>query len=223
MPGQLGVVSPMKYTFTETAGDHCLPGRYHSRAPDTPDPSVPGDTSYQVWEVLDVRFHQRRWEYLIAWEGCGLEDNTWEPARNILDKELWKTFHQDNPGFAEVKERKLAAKTSDKQISVSVGAVQSEPVISGSEKQEQRSSCSSVTETQSKLEFESDEDVSDSQSSVLPAGQLIEGSFIKSIKMFLNETKGKHHVDAKITFPEFISDFCSAHFKQNIIDKFQNL
>ncbi|XP_029442967.1 vomeronasal type-2 receptor 26-like [Rhinatrema bivittatum] len=51
------------------------------------------DITYQVDDILDVRKHGRRWEYLISWEGYGLEENNWEPASNILDKDLIQQFH----------------------------------------------------------------------------------------------------------------------------------
>jgi hypothetical protein len=50
-----------------------------------PDPELMKDRTeeYEVEEVLDKRSTARGVEYLVRWEGCGPEDDTWEEASNL--------------------------------------------------------------------------------------------------------------------------------------------
>lgn len=47
---------------------------------------------YKVEKILECRVNRRRTEYLVKWEGFSPEDNTWEPAANIVDKSLIESF-----------------------------------------------------------------------------------------------------------------------------------
>ena len=49
---------------------------------------------YKVEKILECRVNtsRRRKEYLVKWEGFSPEDNTWEPAANIVDKSLIESF-----------------------------------------------------------------------------------------------------------------------------------
>ena len=51
-----------------------------------------------VEEILNSRVFRRRLQYLVKWEGYGMEGNTWEYSENI-DNALEKVadFHRCNP------------------------------------------------------------------------------------------------------------------------------
>ena len=55
------------------------------RHPNPPPPPelIEGEEEYVVEEVLDSRMYRRKLQYLVKWEGYGVEENTWEDSHNL--------------------------------------------------------------------------------------------------------------------------------------------
>jgi len=52
---------------------------------DHPPPIViDGEAEWEVKEILNSRWHQRRFQYLIKWKEYGREHNSWESASKSL-------------------------------------------------------------------------------------------------------------------------------------------
>ena len=54
------------------------------------------DEVHEAERILEARGSGARLQYLVQWRGFSAEENTWEPARNILDEDLIKSFQNDN-------------------------------------------------------------------------------------------------------------------------------
>jgi len=66
---------------------------------DHPPPIViDGEPEWKVEEILDSRWHQRRFQYLIKWKGYGCEHNSWESPSEVSAPELTAEFHCKHPG-----------------------------------------------------------------------------------------------------------------------------
>jgi len=66
---------------------------------DHPPPIViDGEVEWEVEEILDSRWHQRRFQYLIKWKGYGREHNSWESASEVSAPELTVEFYRKHPG-----------------------------------------------------------------------------------------------------------------------------
>ena len=55
------------------------------------------EAKWEVEEILDSRWHQRRFQYLIKWKGYGCEHNSWESASKVSAPELTAEFHRNHP------------------------------------------------------------------------------------------------------------------------------
>jgi len=60
------------------APDDPIPGRKLQAPP--PPIVVDGELEWEVEEVLDSRWHRRRFQFLIKWKGFSREHNSWEVA-----------------------------------------------------------------------------------------------------------------------------------------------
>jgi len=56
------------------------------------------EVEWEVEEILDSRWHRRRFQYLIKWKGYGREHNSWESASKVFAPELTTEFHRKHPG-----------------------------------------------------------------------------------------------------------------------------
>jgi len=59
---------------------------------------IDGEAEWEVEEILDSRWHWRRFQYLIKWKGYGCEHNSWESTSEVSAPELTVEFHCKHPG-----------------------------------------------------------------------------------------------------------------------------
>ena len=59
---------------------------------------INGEAEWEVEEILNSCWHQRRFQYLIKWKGYGCEHNSWESASKVSVPELTAEFHHKYPG-----------------------------------------------------------------------------------------------------------------------------
>ena len=69
------------------------------REPRPPPPSiiVDGELEWEVEEVLDSRWHWRRFQFLIKWKGFNREHNSWEVASDVKVPDLIAEYYQKHP------------------------------------------------------------------------------------------------------------------------------
>jgi len=72
-----------------------IPGRKPQALP--PPIVVDGEPEWEVEEVLDSRWHRRRFQFLIKWKGFGREHNSWEVASDIKAPDLVAEYYQRHP------------------------------------------------------------------------------------------------------------------------------
>jgi len=79
------------------APDDPIVGR--RRNPPPPPELVDGEEEYVVEKILNSRMFRRKLQYLVKWEGYGIEENTWEHWENLSHApEKVTEFHTKNPG-----------------------------------------------------------------------------------------------------------------------------
>jgi len=65
---------------------------------DHPPPIViDREAEWEVEEILDSRWHQRRFQYLIKWKEYGHEHNSWESTSEVSAPELTVEFYRKYP------------------------------------------------------------------------------------------------------------------------------
>jgi len=55
------------------------------------------EVEWEIEEILNSHWHQRRFQYLIKWKGYGYEHNSWESASKVSAPELITEFHHKHP------------------------------------------------------------------------------------------------------------------------------
>ena len=79
-----------------TAPDDLIPGRKLQAPP--PPIVIDGELEWEVEEVLDSRWHQRRFQFLIKWKGFSREHNScWEVASNVKAPDLVAEYYRRYP------------------------------------------------------------------------------------------------------------------------------
>jgi len=59
---------------------------------------IDGEAEWEVEEILNSHWHQRRFQYLIKWKRYSHEHNSWESASEVSTPELTVEFHCKHPG-----------------------------------------------------------------------------------------------------------------------------
>lgn len=77
------------------APDDPIPGRRASPPP--PPVIVNNRPEYEVEKILDSRLFRHKLQYKVKWKGYGIEDISWEPAKNVHAPALAKDFHRSHP------------------------------------------------------------------------------------------------------------------------------
>jgi len=78
-----------------TAPDNPIPGR-KPRALPLPI-VVDREPEWEVEEVLDSCWHQRRFQFLIKWKGFSREHNSWKVASNVKAPDLVTEYYRKHP------------------------------------------------------------------------------------------------------------------------------
>ena len=79
------------------APDDPIVGRRQNPPP--PPELVDGEEEYIVEEILNSRMFRWKLQYLVKWEGYGIEGNTWEYSENLAHApEKITEVHTRNPG-----------------------------------------------------------------------------------------------------------------------------
>jgi len=80
-----------------TTLENPIPGR----KPQAPLPPIVIDreAKWEVEEILDSRWYQRRFQFLIKWKGFSRERNFWEVASSIKVPDLVMKYYQKHPAI----------------------------------------------------------------------------------------------------------------------------
>jgi len=55
---------------------------------------VDGEEEWEVEEILDSHWHQRRFHFLVKWKGFSREHNSWEAASNVKAPDLVMEYYR---------------------------------------------------------------------------------------------------------------------------------
>jgi len=66
------------------------------RKPQAPPPPivVDGEEEWEVEEILNSRWHQRRFQFLVKWKGFSREHNSWEVASDVKALDLVAEYYR---------------------------------------------------------------------------------------------------------------------------------
>jgi len=79
------------------APDDPILGRH--QPPPPPPELIEGEDEYIVEKILDSRMFRRKLQYLVQWEGYGVEHNSWEYSESVANAPAKVAdFHARNPG-----------------------------------------------------------------------------------------------------------------------------
>jgi len=69
------------------------------RRPQTPLPPivVDGEEEWEVEEILDSRWHRKRFQFLVKWKGFSREHNSWEAASDVKAPDLVAEYYRKHP------------------------------------------------------------------------------------------------------------------------------
>jgi len=78
--------------------DNPIPGRKLQAPP--PPIVINGEPEWEVEEVLDSHWHQRRFQFLIKWKGFSREHNSWEVASDVKALNLVVEYYRKHPAIS---------------------------------------------------------------------------------------------------------------------------
>jgi len=58
---------------------------------------INGEEEWEVEEILDSHWHQRRFQFLVKWKGFSREHNSWEAASNVKALDLVVEYYRKHP------------------------------------------------------------------------------------------------------------------------------
>jgi len=69
------------------------------RKPQTPPPPIVVDREeeWEVEEILNSRWHRKRFQFLVKWKGFRREHNSWEAASNVKAPDLVAEYYRKHP------------------------------------------------------------------------------------------------------------------------------
>jgi len=69
------------------------------RKPQAPPPPIviDGEKEWEVEEILDSRWHQKRFQFLVKWKGFSREHNSWEAASDVKALDLVTEYYWKHP------------------------------------------------------------------------------------------------------------------------------
>ena len=132
LPASMKLLHPVFNVVKLTAAPtDPIPGQ-HRPQPPLPE-LIDGEEEYVVEEIIDSRMFRRQLQYLVKWEGYGLEANTWEDSGNVANAlEKVAKFHATHPAaprhihvmaFASIPFRPVPITTSASSRCLSEGGV----------------------------------------------------------------------------------------------------
>jgi len=77
-----------------------IPGRKLQAPP--PPIVVDKKEEWEVEEILDSHWHQRRFQFLVKWKGFSREHNSWEVASDVKAPDLVVEYYQKHPAAPSV-------------------------------------------------------------------------------------------------------------------------
>jgi len=75
--------------------DDPIPGRKPQAL--LPSIVINGEAEWEVEEILDSRWHWKRFQFLIKWKGFGREHNSWEVAFDVKAPDLVVEYYWKHP------------------------------------------------------------------------------------------------------------------------------
>ena len=81
-----------------TAFSICL-SQSTSLLPLSPPPPIviDGEEEWEVEEILDSRWHRKRFQFLVKWKGFSREHNSWEAASDVKAPDLVTEYYRKHP------------------------------------------------------------------------------------------------------------------------------
>ncbi len=93
----VSLLKPATPPTEEERGDCSRPSSQSNAVQTSQAIVVEGEEAYRVHQLLDSRRRGGHHQYLVDWEGCSPEEQSWVNSRDILDPMLTQEFHCNHP------------------------------------------------------------------------------------------------------------------------------